>query len=277
MKKIGFVVDSTFGNVGEMAKVVPLNVYIDDKEYVDGTFDNNLIVEALKNNLEVKTSQPSPNLFLMAFEEMLEKYEHVICLTISKTLSGTINSAILAKGMLEEKADRVTVLDTKTVNLGSSYILEEAYKMANENAELNDVLNYIDELVTKGSIIFSVDDLDTLVKGGRLSKLNAFIGNIFKIKPILRFKEGALNVEARVRGLMGIFRHILKQVEDMLTNEKITVRVTYVDNLEYANNMKERIEKLNHENLSVQITEQLTAAVAAHIGLGGMGIYLINN
>lgn len=276
MKKIGFVVDSTFGNVGDMAKVVPLNVYIDNKEYIDGTFDNNLIVDALKNDLEVKTSQPSPNLFLMAFEEALEEYDHVICLTISKTLSGTINSAILAKGMLEDE-ERVTVIDTKTVNLGSSYILEEAYKKANDNYSLKDVLNYIDELILKGSIIFSVDDLDTLVKGGRLSKINAFIGNIFKIKPILRFKEGVLNVEARVRGLMGVFRHILKQVEEMLSSEKITVRVTYVDNLDYANNMKERIENLNHKNLSVQITEQLTAAVAAHIGLGGMGIYLINN
>jgi len=276
MKKIGFVVDSTFGNVGDMAKVVPLNVYIDNKEYIDGTFDNNLIVDALKNDLEVKTSQPSPNLFLMAFEEALEEYDHVICLTISKTLSGTINSAILAKGMLEDE-ERVTVIDTKTVNLGSSYILEEAYKKANDNYSLKDVLNYIDELILKGSIIFSVDDLDTLVKGGRLSKINAFIGNIFKIKPILRFKEGVLNVEARVRGLMGVFRHILKQVEEMFSSEKITVRVTYVDNLDYANNMKERIENLNHKNLSVQITEQLTAAVAAHIGLGGMGIYLINN
>src|SRR5690625_2712664 len=276
MKKIGFVIDSTFGNVGDMAKVVTLNVYIDNKEYIDGTFDNNLIVDALKNDLEVKTSQPSPNLFLMAFEEALEEYDHVICLTISKTLSGTINSAILAKGMLEDE-ERVTVIDTKTVNLGSSYILEEAYKKANDNYSLKDVLNYIDELILKGSIIFSVDDLDTLVKGGRLSKINAFIGNIFKIKPILRFKEGVLNVEARVRGLMGVFRHILKQVEEMFSSEKITVRVTYVDNLDYANNMKERIENLNHKNLSVQITEQLTAAVAAHIGLGGMGIYLINN
>lgn len=270
--------DSTFGDVKGMARVVPLNVFIGDNEYVDGSFDNNLIVDALKNKIEIKTSQPSPNHFLMAFEEALEEYEHVICLVISKTLSGTVNSARLAKGMLDENEDRVTIIDTKSVNLGSAYILEESYKKANEGSSLKEVLNYIDELILKGSIIFSVDDLDTLVKGGRLSKLNAFIGNIFKIKPILRFKEGILNLEARARGLMGVFKNIVKQVEDMLeAGGKVTVRVTYVDNLEYANNMKERIEKLNNDNLFVKVTEQLTAAVSAHIGLGGMGIYLINN
>lgn len=273
MKKIGFIVDSTFGYKGNLAKVVPLNVYVDDKEYVDGTFDNNIIVDALKNNKEIKTSQPSPSLYLKSFEKMLENYEHVICLTLSSSLSGTYNSARLAVSMLDDET-KVTVIDTKTVNIGSNYILEEAIKLRDNNKSKDEIINHINNLIKKGSIIFSVDDLDTLVKGGRLSKLNAFIGNIFKIKPMLRFKEGVLNVEARVRGLMGVFKYITNEIKKVI-EEKLIIRITYVDNLDYANTLLERINNLNSNNIDVKITGELTAAVSAHIGLGGMGIYLI--
>ncbi|HHT54974.1 MAG TPA: DegV family protein, partial [Acholeplasma sp.] len=207
MRKIGFVVDSTFGYKGNEATVVPLNVFIDDKEYVDGEFDGSLVVEALEKDLKMSTSQPSPNAFLNAYEKELAKgYEHVICLTISSSLSGTFNSANLGKDILEN--DNVTIIDTKTVNLGSEYILEEAIKYANLGKSLEEVIKYINDLISKGSIIFSVDNLQTLVKGGRLGRLSALIGSVLKIKPILRFKEGILNVEAKVRGLMGVFKYI---------------------------------------------------------------------
>jgi len=274
MRKIGFVVDSTFGYKGSEATVVPLNVFIDDKEYVDGEFDGSLVVEALEKDLKMSTSQPSPNAFLNAYEKELAKgYEHVICLTIASSLSGTFNSANLGKDILEN--DNVTIIDTKTVNLGSEYILEEAIKYANLGKSLEEVIKYINDLISKGSIIFSVDNLQTLVKGGRLGRLSALIGSVLKIKPILRFKEGILNVEAKVRGLMGVFKYITNQVAELLTGEKVVVRITYVDNKGYAENLERMINDLNDNNLDVNITGQLNASVAAHIGLGGMGIYLI--
>jgi len=274
MRKIGFVVDSTFGYKGSEATVVPLNVFIDDKEYVDGEFDGSLVVEALEKDLKMSTSQPSPNAFLNAYEKELAKgYEHVICLTIASSLSGTFNSANLGKDILEN--DNVTIIDTKTVNLGSEYILEEAIKYANLGKSLEEVIEYINDLISKGSIIFSVDNLQTLVKGGRLGRLSALIGSVLKIKPILRFKEGILNVEAKVRGLMGVFKYITNQVLELLTGEKVVVRITYVDNKGYAENLERMINDLNDNNLDVNITGQLNASVAAHIGLGGMGIYLI--
>ena len=274
MRKIGFVVDSTFGYKGNEATVVPLNVFIDDKEYVDGKFDGSLVVEALEKDLKMSTSQPSPNAFLNAYEKELAKgYEHVICLTIASSLSGTFNSANLGKDILEN--DNVTIIDTKTVNLGSEYILEEAIKYANLGKSLEEVIEYINDLISKGSIIFSVDNLQTLVKGGRLGRLSALIGSVLKIKPILRFKEGILNVEAKVRGLMGVFKYITNQVSELLTGEKVVVRITYVDNKGYAENLERMINDLNDNNLDLNITGQLNASVAAHIGLGGMGIYLI--
>ena len=274
MSKIGFVIDSTFGYQGkDDVSIVPLKVIINDKEYVDGQIDPKIVVEALKNKDDVKTSQPTPNAFVEAFEKQFELgYEHVICLTISSTLSGTINGASVAKSIVEN--ENITIIDTKTVSVGSEYILEEALKFAETNSNVDEVIAYINTLITKGSIIFSVDELSTLVKNGRLSRVQAILGSLLRIKPILRFKEGVLTVENKVRGLMGVLKYISEQVVEMLDKNNIIVRITYVDNLEYASNLKQNIIGLNNDKVDVQIRSILSPVVSSHVGLGGMGIYL---
>lgn len=274
MRKIGFVVDSTFGYKGNEASIVPLKVYIDGKEYIDGTFENSLIVDAIKENKKITTSQPSPNLFFDAYKNEFDKgYEHVICLTISSSLSGTINSANIAKDLYE--GENITIIDTKSANVGSEFILEEAIRLANEGKSLEEILNYTYDLIEKGSVIFSVDNFQALVKGGRIGKITALIGSVLKIKPILRFNSGVLSLESKVRGLLSVFKYIASEVAKFVDNDKVVVRITYVDNIEYAKNLEEEIKKTNTKNLDIKITDQLTAAVSAHIGLGGLGIYLV--
>lgn len=272
MRKIGFVVDSTFGYNGKFASVVPLKVIIDNKEYVDGTIGEGILVDALKNNKSITTSQPSPNLFVQAFEHELEKYDYVICLTLSKTLSGTFNSANLAKDILEK--ENIIIIDTETVTEGALYIFEELLKLADEGKSLEEVLGEFKRIKANGSIIFSVDDLSTLVKGGRLGKISGIIGSLLRIKPILRFKEGVLTVEAKVRGLMSAFKYIIEQAKVLVEHSNIIVRITYVDNRGYADQIYEMFKELNNDKIDVKIGGTLSPVVAAHIGLGGMGIYL---
>lgn len=272
MRKIGFVVDSTFGYNGNEAIVVPLNVFLGEREFVDGQIENQAIVDALTKHERISTSQPSPSLFLEAYEKLLESYEHVICLTISKSLSGTFNSANLAKDMLE--TNNVTVIDTETIAVGALDILEKTLEFANDNQDLDAVLEKIELLKSKGSIIFSVDDLSTLVRNGRLGRISGFIGNVLKIKPILRFKQGVLDVEAKVRGLLGAFKYIVNQVSNLVLKDRVDVKITYVDNEGYANRLLDMIAELNNENINAMVCGSVSPVVSAHIGLGGMGIYL---
>lgn len=273
MRKIGFVIDSTFSYKGNEAIIVPLKVIVDGIEYIDGELDNSIVVNALKNHKSVTTSQPSPNLFLSAFEKSLEEYDHVICLTISSTLSGTFNSASLGKDMLEDSS-KVTVIDTGSISVGANDILNKALEYANTGKSLNDVLNKIEDLKSKGSIIFSVDDLSALVRGGRLGRISGFVGNILKIKPILRFKQGVLEVEAKVRGLLGAFRYIVNQALELVDKGKVDIKITYVDNEGYANRLLDMISELKNENIHAEIMGSVTPVVSTHVGLGGMGIYL---
>lgn len=277
MRKVGLVVDSTFGLEEKFVKaeniiVVPLKVMIDDQEYVDGKIDPEIVVKAMQEKKQVKTSQPSPDLFKAAYEKQLETYDEVLCLTLSKTLSGTINSANLAKTILENP--KVVVVDTESTINGSGYLAEKVAAYLNEGHTASEAVSYLNQLKDQGSLIFTVDNLQTLHLNGRLGKMSAFIGNILKIKPILRFKRGVLDVEHKVRSFNNVILYLKKQVETMLEfGKNVVVRIAYVDRATEAKELEHELFQLG-EKVHVKLTGIISPVISAHVGLGGLGIYL---
>ncbi len=277
-RKVGLIIDSTFGLTEEYVKenkitVVPLKVIIDGIEYVDGHIDPEIVVQAMHDHKEIKTSQPSPELFMQAFQEQLKDFKDVLCLTLSKTLSGTINSANLGKTLVD--SEHTFVVDTGSTISGSGYIAEKMIEYFNEGHSIEEGLGYLDELLLKGSILFTVNDLNTLVKGGRLGHIQAFIGNILKIKPLLRFKQGVLDLEHKVRSMGNVFIYIVNEAKKLLEVGKVIVRIAYVDRSTEAKLLEHEIAQLG-EQISVKITGVISPVVSAHIGLGGLGVYLAN-
>lgn len=273
MRKVGFVIDSTFTYQGnDDVSIVPLKVIMDGKEYVEGTFDNQVVIDALEKGLDIKTSQPTPNSYVEAYEKQLEKYDHVICLTISATLSGTINGANVAKDVLDNK--NVTVIDTMSATMGSSYVIEEVLAFAETGKGIDEVIAFTHEVIQRGSVLFSVDNLNTLVKNGRLGRVSAIIGGLLRVKPILRFQTGVLTVESKARGIIGVYKYITEQVKELLEKGKVVVRIGYVDNIDYARQIEKNILALESKEIDVKVTGIVSTVMAAHVGLGGMGIYL---
>ncbi|MFA5471105.1 MAG: DegV family protein [Acholeplasmataceae bacterium] len=276
-RKVGLVVDSTFGLDETLVKtekitVAPLKVVIESEEYIDGQINPDLVVKALQEKKQVKTSQPSPDLFVKAYEKQLETYDEVLCLTLSKTLSGTVNSATLAKTILN--SDKVFVVDTESTINGSGYLAEKVLEYLNEGHSASEALSYLEQLKEQGSLIFTVDNLQTLHLNGRLSKVSAVIGNILKIKPILRFRRGVLDVEHKVRSFNNVLLYLIKQVEGLLEYGKdVVVRIAYVDRSTEAKQLEHEIYQLG-DKVHVKITGVISPVVSAHVGLGGLGIYL---
>lgn len=275
-RTIGVVVDSTFGLSREYVKkhqitVVPLKVIIGPKEYVDGEFDTDLVVKALHEKIQIKTSQPTPELFMQAYESQLLNYDEVICLTISKNLSGTHNSAVLAKTILEN--DKVHIIDTESNINGGGYLAEQLIKYLEEGHSAKEAIAYIEGEKDKGSLIFTVDNLQTLVQNGRLSRVQGFIGNILKIKPILRFRKGVLDVEHKVRSLPSVLNYLVDEVKKLMELGNVVVRIAYVDTRSTAKELEHMIFQLG-EKVSVSITGVISPVVSAHVGLGGLGVYL---
>jgi DegV family protein with EDD domain len=275
-RTVGIVVDSTFGLEKKFANehaisVVPLKVIIDGREYVDQTFDPNLVIQAIKNKGDVKTSQPSPEQFIKAYEEQLKTFEHVICITISKSLSGTYNSATLGKTILEN--DKVHVVDSESTINGGGYMTEKLVEYLDEGHDVIQALNYLEQLKSRGSIIFTIDNLQSLIKSGRIGRVQAMIGNILKIKPILRFKQGVLDLEHKVRNFSNVLLYLVEETKKLLTQGKVIVRIAYVDQSIQAKELEHEIFQID-DQIDIKITGVISAVVSAHVGLGGLGIYL---
>lgn len=276
-RKVGIVVDSTFGLAEKFVKehkidVATLKVMIGEEEYIDGAFDPELVVKALQERIKIKTSQPSPDLFLEAYKHQLSMYDEVICLTLSKSLSGTYNSAALAQTILDD--DKVVVIDTESAINGSAYLAEKLIDYLEEGHSAREGVVYVETLKDQGSVIFTVDNLQTLHDNGRLSRIQAAIGNILKIKPILRFKRGVLDVEQKVRGFAKAAKYLVDEVKTMIDmGRKAVVRIAYVDRSVEAKELEHELFQLG-DQVDVKITGLVSPVISAHVGLGGLGIYL---
>ena len=276
-RKVGIVVDSTFGIQKDFAKannitVVTLKVIIDGKEYVDGTFDPDLVVKALHDKKNITTSQPTPDQFLEAYQKQLETFEEVICLTLSKSLSGTNNSANLALTIHEK--DNVKVVDSESTIVGGMYMTERLLDFLNEGHSALEGVEFIEKLKDDGSLLFTVDNLNSLVRSGRIGKVQAFIGNALKVKPILSFKRGVLELEHKVRSFNNVLLYLKEQAAKLVgKGKKIIVRIAFVDRSVEAKELQHVMVSIA-ENLDVQIRGVISPVVSAHVGLGGLGIYL---
>lgn len=280
-RKIGIVVDSTCGTefketIFKDASIVSLSMLVDEKSYVDGTLTNSELLEFMHSNHKVKTSQPAPDLFIKAYQEQFALgYEKVICLVISGGLSGTVNSANLAKTIVDDK--NIIVIDTETVGPGVTFLLERLNQYIETDQMTAD--EAIEKLLTQdipnGQLLFSVDHLGTLVKGGRLTKIEALIGNILKIKPILKYKASKLTVDKKARGTQAVFKYIVSEVKKVLDQGiKTIAKIVYVDDPAPAKELIHELAQLESENLTVELYGAISPVVATHLGYRGMGVYI---
>lgn len=284
-RKIGIVVDSTTkeafkASMFQDASVVPLTVFIDKESYVDGTITNDEILKAISAEKKVTTSQPSPESFLAAYKEQFALgYDAVLCLTISLGLSGTVNSAHLAKkDLLDENPElgaKVFVIDSQTAGPGVELLLEKVYKMVQSGLTVEEVVKETERTLDDIFVMFSIESLKALVAGGRLSKLQAMIGNILKVKPILKFKASVLVVAAKVRGSEKIYTYLAEQVKAVYDESpSAAVNIVYIDNPSLADKLKGEILQLV-PNANVIISGPISPVIAVHMGYDALGMAVI--
>jgi len=188
-------------------------------------------------------------------------------------LSGTVNSANLGKTLIEN--ENVYVIDTQQTISGSGYIAKKMIEFLEQGNSVKESMPYLEELIKKGSLIFTVNNLHTLVKGGRLSKVQAVIGNFLKIKPILRFRQGVLDLEHKVRNYSNVYLYLVEEVKKLIEFGEVIVLISYVDRSTEAKVLEHEIYQLG-EKVKVSITGVVSPVISAHIGLGGLSIYIAN-
>lgn len=224
MSNVVFVVDSGSDYELENAlamkhtvEVVPLNIHIGKNEYLDGvTITKDEFYEKMASSVELpKTSQPSPQQFYDAFKKYIEEGNRIICLSISSELSGTFQSATIAKDMLKDEEQKsVTLIDTTSVSAVVLLLLKKADELLNDGTSVEDVVSWIEDNKHKTKVYALLDTLENLKKGGRISAAQALIGGLLTIKPLVTIANGKVETLGKSRGR----KRGLQQLSELFTN-----------------------------------------------------------
>lgn len=198
-------------------EVVPLNIHIGKDEYLDGvTITKDEFYEKMASSVELpKTSQPSPQQFYDAFKKYIEEGNRIICLSISSELSGTFQSATIAKDMLKDEEQKsVTLIDTTSVSAVVLLLLKKADELLNDGISVEDVVSWIEDNKHKTKVYALLDTLENLKKGGRISAAQALIGGLLTIKPLVTIANGKVESLGKSRGR----KRGLQQLSELFTN-----------------------------------------------------------
>jgi DegV family protein with EDD domain len=253
-------------------RLVPLYVHFGDETLRDHV---ELSAEEFYRRLRgssvaPKTSQPTPADFERAFQE-LDGYERILCVLISGKLSGTVESARLAAQAVG--GERVKVVDSESVS-GGVVILADAIQRRLENGASDEE---IDEVVRRfqaeSGLLFTVDTLDYLVRGGRVGKAAGFAGELLSVKPILAIREGEVVPLKRVRGRAKALAELERLFADG-TDESpdLHVGLAHADAAGEADELARRIEAARPQ-ASVDFRAELGPVIGAHGGPGTIGLF----
>ena len=256
----------------------PLKVQVEGQEYEDGkTIDPKTVYDAIRNGDLPKTSQVSPLLFEEVFTKMAENNEDGIYIAFSSELSGTYQTSVMILDQVKEKYPNFnfTIVNTKCASLGYGLVVREAARLAEENNSKEEVLKDVLFRSEHMEHLFTVEDLDYLAKGGRVSKASAFLGGLLNIKPILNVEDGKLVPIEKIRGKKKVYRRILDIMKERGADFKDQViGISHADADETAVEVKVMFEEELHPK-EVYITD-IGSVIGAHTGPGTIAIFFLN-
>ena len=210
-------------------EVVPLKVIIDGKEYKDRIdLQPEEFYDLLVNSQTLpSTSQPSPQDFVDLYETAKNNNDSVIVITLSSVISGTYQSANLAKDLVDY--DDIYVIDSLGTTQMQRLLVLKAVALRNEGMNAQDLYTFLEEYKHRIRLFAFVDTLEYLYKGGRLSRTAATAGTLLKFKPIIGFDEGKLDVFAKARGTQKATAKIIDLIQqdgEMDLDEPICIGYT---------------------------------------------------
>lgn len=276
MKNLKIVCDSLSDIPKELInkydiEIVPLTVILDGKEYKDGVdISTDDFYKTLRNtNAYPKTSQATYAQFKEVFEKYTNEGKSVLYIAGSSVATGTYQSAVMAKNDTEGE---IYTYDSKAFSYVIGVLVVRAAQLAEEGKNVDEIMDEIEKLRDKTKVLFSVDTLEYLQKGGRISSTKAAIGSILNIKPILDMKDGLVAQVCQVRGK----KNVISKMVEIIKEDSGTDFSNDIICIGYSDDFKER-EKLTQVikdefNPKDIIYFQIGAAVGAHAGPGVTGI-----
>lgn len=254
--------------------VVPLQVSFPDKSYADGV---DLTSEQFYRMLEEAprlpvTSQPSPHDFMEAFLPHLEEGRTIVSINLSSALSGTVESAQIAKSSLEDKAANLHLVDSRAASIGEGLLVLLAAELAELGKEAPEIVQAVEDARQRLMHIFTLDSTENLVKGGRISRAKGAIGNLLNIKPILCLDDqGAIDTLDKVRGRKKSLKYLLDSLAEQAKPLYPFVGICHADCLDDANELVAAMQELRPR--AQVVLGDIGATIGTHVGKGCIGMF----
>ena len=252
-------------------EVLPLTVIIEGKEYRDGIdIDVDEFYKILEEKkVYPKTSQITYGQFKEVFDKYIAEGKTIFYIASSASATGTYQSAVMAKNDTEGD---IYLYDASSLTFGAGLLVLRAAQLIEEGVSIEDVMPQIDDIREHMNIIFAVDSLTHLQKGGRISSTKAVMGNILNIKPICEVKGGLVVQLGQVRGKKNVINKLI-EFTDEAVKDNLNDEVIYIG---YMNNEKEKekFEEVIREKYNPKKIEsfKIGSCIGTHSGPGVLGI-----
>ena len=253
-------------------KRASLNVIDKDETFKELKIDNQFVYSRLEAGHKLTTSQPSPVEFHEIYEEYLKDgVDLIFVVTLAPPLSGTYQSAVLAKKMLDDP-EKVHIFESKMAAFGNEMVVLEMLEMIKANKGKDEIIERVQKLFDTCELVLTVEELTHLYRSGRLSKAKLMVGKVLRVKPIIKMVKGKLDMYKAARTHKKVLEAILEHMEKTTQNAKrIIVRVQSQNSLENTKMIRDAIEK-RFKNLKVTFNDYLGPVFSLHVGPKGYGV-----
>ena len=260
-------------------QVLGLTIQLDGQTY-ETVGPDKLTSEQLLAKMESGGKPTTSQINVGQFEDVFRQYAQegtaVLYVAFASALSGTYQSAVMAREMVLEDYPEaiITILDTKAASMGEGLLVMKAVEARAAGQSLEQTADLLQSLVPRVKTYFLVDDLNHLMRGGRISKVAALMGSLVNIKPIIAVTaDGSLDSVAKVRGKKKAQAEVVRMTLETISESLVVI--AYAGEKEVAENVKEQLLA------SGQVTEVLILplgpVISTHTGPGTLGLFSIGS
>ena len=260
-------------------QILGLTIQLDGTTY-ETVGDKKLTSEQLLSKMEAGSQPTTSQINVGQFEDIFRGYAEigmpVLYIAFASVLSGTYQSAVMARDMVLEDFPEavIRIIDTKAASMGEGILVMKAVEAKAAGQSLEQVVALIKSLVPKVKTYFLVDDLNHLMRGGRISKTAALMGSLVNIKPVIAVKgDGRLDSVAKVRGKKKAQIEVVRMTLEDIADPRVVIAYAGADSQEVAQVLKEQL--LMSEQINDVLVLPLGPVIATHTGPGTLGLFSI--
>lgn len=251
--------------------VVPMSIQFGDASFLAGrTLSNEVFYKLLQEKKEnPTTSQPTPEAFLRLFQQAREAGDQVVAVVLSGSLSGTLQSAVIAKELCQYEP--IYLVDSRSASAGIQILVNYACKLRDSGLPAPEIAQAVENIKDKVRIFAVIDTLEYLRRGGRLTGLQAGLGAMARLKPVIAVRDGKVSIVGKALGTGAAVKQLMKLLTEHPVDDAYPSYFLYSDDKSREELLLPKLKEQNMLPLRLHYSS-VGPTIGTHIGPGALGI-----